>query len=39
MAKIYTYANRVIVWLGKAANNIGKAFKALHKAVKEQHVY
>ena len=38
MAKIYAYANRVIVWLGEAANNSGEAFTALRKAVKEQHV-
>jgi len=39
IAKIYTYANHVIVWLGEAANDSGEAFKALRKAVKEQHAH
>ncbi|KAK3363992.1 heterokaryon incompatibility protein-domain-containing protein, partial [Lasiosphaeria hispida] len=37
MAKVYAYANRVIVWLGEAASDSGEAFKALRKAAREQH--
>jgi hypothetical protein len=39
MAKIYAYANRVIVWLGEAASDSGEAFEALRKAAREQRAY
>ena len=35
MARIYAYADRVIVWLGEAAGNSGEAFKAIRKAARE----
>jgi hypothetical protein len=36
MAKIYAKASRVVVWLGKAANNSDHALIALRKAAEEQ---
>ena len=37
MAKIYAKASRVIVWLGKAADNSDQALDMIRKAAEEQH--
>ncbi|KAL8295073.1 hypothetical protein RB600_000848 [Gaeumannomyces tritici] len=37
MAKIYAKANRVIVWLGDAADNGDQALEAIRMAAQEQH--
>lgn len=38
MARIYAYADRVIVWLGEAASDSGEAFEAIRKAARERPV-
>ncbi len=37
MAKVYTGANRVIVWLGEAADNSDQALEIIRAAAEEQH--
>jgi hypothetical protein len=37
MARIYAKANRVIVWLGEAADNSDRALKAIRRVAEQQH--